>query len=117
MRYVFLLIKNLSFPRLSSNCYQAVSWSLLKLHGAAGRELGAGSWCLLKQQAALSNSEQGAGVCWVRAAASSSFYQWVSGGILTEIDKIGKTKSRKTKSSAELLVLSAGAQCRGAFEF
>ena len=47
----------------------------------------------------------------------SSFYQWVSGGIPTEIDKIGKTKSRKTISSAELLVLSAGAQCRGAFEF
>ena len=101
---VFLLIRNLSFPRLSSNCYQAVSWSLLKLHGAAGRELvsaeaaGSSGWCLLGQ---------GSRELW--PVLGSSFYQWVSGGILTEIEEIGKTKTGKTISSVEHLVLSAGA--------
>ena len=67
---------------------------------------GSSGWCLLGQ---------GSRELW--PVLGSLFYQWVSGGILTEIDKIGKTKSRKTISSAELLVLSAGAQCRIAFQF
>ena len=59
---------------------------------------GSSGWCLLGQ---------GSRELW--PVLGSSFYQWVSGGILTEIDKIGTTKSRKTISSAKLLVLSAGA--------
>ena len=51
MRYVFLLIRNLSFPRLSSNCYQAVSWSLLKQQGAVNR-------VLVSAEAALSSFDQ-----------------------------------------------------------
>ena len=60
---------------------------------------GTSGWCLLGQ---------GSRELW--PVLGSLFYQWVSGGILTEIYKIGTTKSRKTISSAELLVLSASVE-------